>query len=315
MNCVRLVLLALSVVGLVACNEEPPKPKTPAPQTVKATGSAPKITDSSATSADQGVGGVTLRILPEKPTIKGCLKASIQGLPGLNTITWKVNGSVIPTETGSQLCNEYYKRDDTVTAEVGTSDKGALASVTIGNSPPQIVDISSTPAKPSAGKDISITPVAEDADGDSVDFSYQWLINGEEDPVLVEATLPGSRFTKGDTVQVLIVPNDFYDDGPAYKSTAQLIPNTPPKVVSQPPQGVSSLEYRYQVEVSDPDDSTFSFHLEDAPQGMSIVQAGGLIQWSLVGVEPGEYTVAIVVADPDGAEATQRYILTLGVTQ
>jgi hypothetical protein len=33
------------------------------------------------------------------------------------------------------------------------------------------------------------------------------------------------------------------------------------------------------------------------------------------GVNPGEYTIAIVVTDPDGAEGAQEYKLTLGEPQ
>jgi hypothetical protein len=256
-----------------------------------------------------------VKILPENPTSTGCLHAVIQGNPGRSAVTWQVNSEVVATGTDTQLCSDSYQRDDTVTVEVGTIDKGAQASVSIGNSLPRVVDISSTPEEIFAGSDISVSPVAEDADGDDVSFTYQWLINGEADPLLTEATLPGGSFTKGDTVQVLIVPNDFYEDGPTYESYAQLIPNAIPQITSQPPEGISSLDYRYQVEVSDPDDNKFTYRLDEAPEGMSIDENSGLIKWSLIDVTPGKYTIAIIVADPEGTEVAQEYTLSLGAPQ
>ena len=127
--------------------------------------------------------------------------------------------------------------------------------------------------------------------------------------------MPGTKYSKGDTVQVQITPNDFLSDGPVYVSYAQPIPNAPPVITSQPPQEISSLDYRYKVEATDPDDSAFTFRLDEAPDGMSINEGTGLIQWSLDGVTPGEYTIAIIVADPEGAEGAQEYKLTLGAPQ
>jgi hypothetical protein len=256
-----------------------------------------------------------VRIIPENATAVDCLQAVVQGLPGRSAVIWTINGETVSTGTDAQLCNAGYKRDDVVTVTVGTSDSGAQASVSIVNSLPRVVDISSTPAEIFAGADVSVTPVAEDADGDEVDFTYQWLINGEAVPVLTESTLPGNRFSKGDTIQVQIVPNDFYDDGPTYESYEQLVPNAAPSISSEPPQGITSLDYRYQVEVSDPDDSQFTYRLDEAPEGMEIDSASGLIRWSLSDVAPGDYTIAIIVTDPEGAEGAQEYTLSLGAPQ
>ena len=317
MYLVRLVLLVFCAVVISACGEDAPDqaaPK-PTPQATTATNSSPTVPGPQAKAVSQSTGGVTVKILPENPTSTGCLHAVIQGNPGRSAVTWQVNGEVVATGTGTQLCSDSYQRDDTVAVEVGTIDKGAQASVSIGNSLPRVVDISSTPEEIFAGSDISVSPVAEDADGDDVSFAYQWLINGEADPLLTEATLPGTSFTKGDTVQVLIVPNDFYEDGPTYESYAQLIPNAIPQITSQPPEGISSLDYRYQVEASDPDDNKFTYRLDEAPEGMSIDENSGLIKWSLIDVTPGNYTIAIIVADPEGTEVAQEYTLSLGAPQ
>jgi hypothetical protein len=311
---IRLVLILFSCLVLSACGEDAPEQpaSTPVvhPPAESQAAPAPQVK-----TVNQSAGGVTVKILPESPTSTGCLRAVIQGVPGRSAILWKVNSEVVSTGTDNQLCSDSYKRDDTVTVEVGTNDRGAQASVSIGNSLPRVVDLSSTPAEIFAGIDISVTPVAEDADGDDVSFSYQWLINGDADPLLTEATLPGDKFTKGDSIQVLIVPNDFFEDGPTYESYAMSVPNAAPSITSEPPQGISSLDYRYQVVANDPDDNQLAYSLSDAPEGMLIDENSGLIQWSLVNVTPGDYTIAIKVSDSEGAEAVQEYRLSLGAPE
>lgn len=314
MHFLRLSLILFCAFLLNACGDEPKEQPTPK-QVQKATDRSDAVQTPASNVSSKSTGNVSVKILPENPTSTGCLQAVIQGAPGRSSVIWMVNGELVSSGTDTQLCSDNYKRDDTVSVEVGTNDQGAQASVSIGNSPPRVVDISSTPSEIFAGTDISVSPVAEDADDDTVDFTYQWLINGDEDPVLTEATLPGDKFTKGDTIQVLIVPNDFFEDGPTYESYAQQIPNASPRITSEPPQGIASLDYRYQVEVTDPDDSTFTYRLDESPEGMTIDENSGLIQWSLANVGPGDYTIAIIAADSEGVETAQEYTLSLGAPQ
>ena len=308
MSFLRFILIGFVCIVLSACGEEAPGPQTE-PEAQEAVEKVP--TAEQQVPAEQSAGGVKVTILPDNPTATGCLSIMIQGNPGRSAVVWKINGEIVSSRFSSQLCSDHYKRGDRVTVEVGTKDQGAQASVAIANSPPKVIDISSTPDEIFAGRDVSVVPVAEDVDGDTVDFSYQWLINGDADPLLTEAILPGDKFTKGDTIQVQIVPNDFYDDGPTYESHSQLVPNAPPQITSQPPAGITSLDYRYQVAASDPDDSSFTYRLEEAPDGMTIDEQTGLIKWDLTDATPGMHTIAIIVSDPDGAEAAQEYTLTL----
>lgn len=310
----RLICVLLVGFCLGACGEDTPESSVVKKETAK-----PVETQSDAaikiTPENKSAGGVTVKILPEQPTSSDCLTVIVRGTPGRNAVVWSVNDSVVSSGTKSRICQEHYRRGDIVSVAVGTNDQGGKASVEIGNSPPSVVDISSTPDEIYAGTSVYVEPVAEDVDEDSVTFSYQWLINGEENPNYTEATLPGDAFSKGDSLQVLITPNDFYVDGPVYESYATPVPNAAPRIVSEPPSEFKTLDYRYQVEVSDPDDTQFTFRLDEGPDGMAIDPASGLVRWSLDGVEPGQYTVAIIVTDPEGAEGAQGYTLTLGAPQ
>ena len=320
MSLTRLVLIGFLCTMLGACGEDAPQPPPATPADAPAASSqaagSGKAPQAAAKGHGSGSGGVSVIILPENPTAKGCLRAAIHGVPGSSLVTWSVNGIMVASGTDTQLCGKKsYVRSDQVTVNVGTSDVGASATVVIGNSLPRIVDVSSTPEEIVNGVEVTVTPVAEDEDGDDVDFSYQWLINGEPDPQLTDATLPAGAFTKGDSLQVQIIPNDFFDDGPTYTSFATVVANAPPVITSTPPGGIVSLDYAYQVVANDPDDNTFTYRLEEAPDGMTIDEDTGLVTWSLVEATPGEHTIAIIVADPDGAEAAQEYVLTLNPAQ
>ena len=310
---VLICLIFAGVCGLLAaCGEEPVDNKavtsnqaaTPVPP--KTSANYPK---------DVSAGGVSVEILPQNPRAKDCLRAIIHGVPGSSLITWDVNGRQMNSGVSARFCSETLVRDDQVTVRVGTKDQGAAATATIVNSPPNILGLSSFPEGVVAGTDIVVSPLADDADGDMIDFSYQWAINGETDNQWTEATLPGDVLSKGDQVQVQIIPNDFFEDGPVYTSKMITISNAPPIVTSRPPETFTSYDYRYQVDVSDPDDSDFRFRLDQAPQDMTIDEKTGLIEWSLVDVPEGDYTIEIVVSDTDGSEVTQEYTLSLKFPQ
>ena len=317
MSFFRFVLIGLICLHLVACGEDTREKQLskPAGQAVEQNNLGSSADKAEVASNSKSTGGVTVAILPENTTSTDCLRAVIQGLSGPGRVVWSVNGSIVESGTSTQLCSDHYKREDVVSVAVGTADRGREASVKIGNSPPKVVALSSSPEEIFAGMDITVMPVAEDADGDQVSFSYEWLINGESNPVHSEATLPGDAFKKGDTIQVRIVPNDFYVDGPVYEGSTKPIGNAAPRIVSEPPGKFKTLDYLYQVEVSDVDDTQFTFRLDEGPEGMEIDPASGLVSWALEGVEPRSYTITIIVADPEGAEDAQGYNLTLGDRQ
>jgi len=130
-----------------------------------------------------------------------------------------------------------------------------------------VTGFSATPKQLFAGMDVNVFPLAEDKDGDSVSFRYQWLINNEADPFLTEAKLPGDRFVKGDRVQVRITPFDGQEEGPVYQSYVMTVPNAPPRITSQPPENFEALEYQYQAKTSDPDGDKLVYQLARPRRG------------------------------------------------
>ena len=289
--CAVIVLIACA--GLMAGCGDDPKQGEPQPATPRAVA---------------GGGSVRVSLQPEQPTSSDCLRAVVGGQSEKAVILWEVNGQRVSGNNQVEFCGNPFSRGDQVIARVGT----ASASVTIGNSLPRVTGISSTPKELYAGMDVTVVPEAEDKDGDPVEFRYQWLINGEADPFLTEATLPGDRFSKGDKVQVKITPYDGFAEGPVYESYVTPIPNAAPKILTQPPPRFETLDYAYPFKAKDPDGDPLTYSLEKAPEGMTINPATGQINWPLRGVKPGTYQVKIVVRDPEGIAVFQEYTLTLG---
>ena len=293
------IILAVAVLGLIACGEPTSAPVEPPTSDTVVGSSAPESKP-------------VVKIIPDNPSVSDCLYVKVKGQSSTGRIIWSVNGQLVESSETGRLCSNTLRRGDVVSVMVD-GDAGASASVIIGGSPPQVTGISATPEQVFAGIDIQVFPVAEDLDGDPVEFRYQWVINGQEDPFLTEDLLPGDRFSKGDVIKVRIVPFDGIAEGSAYESYAMTVPNAPPLLLSQPPAQFEAREYRYQVEARDPDGDPLVYRLEQAPAGMTINPATGMVTWPLTGVRPGDYSLKIVVADPEGAEAYQEFKFALGV--
>lgn len=295
-------LLVVASLSLAACGEGPAAPPSATPAAP-----APPVQEPPATSR------CVIKIVPGEPRSSDCVTALIERQPPNSRVIWSVNGRPTDKLESNKLFPDSFQRGDKVDIRIeGEQGVLASASATIGNGPPAITGITSTPEQVFAGSDLQVVPKGEDRDGDSVEFRYQWLINGAADPFLTTNVLPGSRFKKGDTIQVRITPFDGIDEGPVYESYRMTIPNAPPRIESTPPAQFEALAYSYQAKAVDPDGDSLAWRLDSAPQGMTIDPGSGLITWPLAGVQPGSYPLKIVVRDPDGAEAFQEFSLTLG---
>ncbi len=74
---------------------------------------------------------------------------------------------------------------------------------------------------------------------------------------------------------------------------------------------LAGYPYQYQVTVSDTSGTADVYALTEAPQGMSINPATGLITWTAAVSEVGSFTVTVEVQNGTGGKATQTYPLTV----
>lgn len=154
--------------------------------------------------------------------------------------------------------------------------------------------------------------LAEDPDGDplsfwldvapsgmriSLDGLIEWTpATGQEGDHDVSARVEDARGGSASQSYLLSVP----------------VTNAAPVITSEPqPQAVLGEPYLYQVLASDPDGDALEFSLVEAPAGMLIDSASGVIDWIPAEGQQGEHQVSILVEDPRGGSATQGFTLTV----
>jgi hypothetical protein len=153
---------------------------------------------------------------------------------------------------------------------------------------------------------------AKDPDGDEISFKYQWKRNGEDIIGATEEVLEWQEdLKKGDKISVEVIPSDGKQEGVWRAEGEFIIPNSPPKIISEPEAKMEGGKFSYIVRAEDPDGDPVEFSLKNAPKGMVIEPATGLITWNFDKKDTGEYRIEIVASDPEGAKAVQILTLTI----
>jgi len=103
------------------------------------------------------------------------------------------------------------------------------------------------------------------------------------------------------------------DGGDATCDTLSVTVNGPPKITSAALTTASENQaYSYPVVASDPDpNETLTFDLPAAPNGMSIGDNSGLIDWTPASTQIGDHAVAVRVTDSGGLTDTQTFTVTV----
>ncbi len=148
------------------------------------------------------------------------------------TWTWLRDGVASAESTSETLPASATTKNETWTVVVTPNDglaDGApgRASLTVGNSVPEVTGLGVSSSSPATNEVLVATAATYDADGDTVDVSYQWFVDG-----LASATgtrLDGaSYFDKGDEVYVVAVPSDGEVVGDSRTSLVATAVNTAP---------------------------------------------------------------------------------------
>lgn len=265
----------------------------------------------------------SLSIIPERPYADNALRAVVKGIdPDRDPVSflyqWEKEGFDISGENSAWLGSGKLKGGDTVSVRVTPFDgkiRGESVrsnSIIIINTPPRITTAFISPNQATIRATLTAMGVAEDIDGDPLTYIYRWIINEEEIAGESSQRLDCSSFKKGDRIEVEITPSDGKAQGEPVKTFAIVIQNSSPSINSNPPTSLSKGNlYSYQVTARDPDGDPLSFKLNQAPEGMTIDESSGLIQWKPTREDTGSYEVEILAMDNDGGQATQKYSLNL----
>ena len=265
----------------------------------------------------------SLTLEPSVPTSRARMRAhaDISGRWSSVEYEWTINGQRYGSNS-IEMILPVIETGDTVSVRVVPirgieRGKAVTASVVAKNQPPMMLGLGIELA-PADGRGLSsdrehwrAVARAEDPDGDSVEFEYRWLVNGERSRV-DEEVFPVADLVRGDRLAVEVRAYDGNAWSLPTRSGEIEIGNVPPSIVSTPPAVDAAGQFRYQVKVEDADgDSKFRFALRNAPRGMRIDDVNGIVRWEPDAGQAGRHEVEIVVTDEGGAEATQSFSLAL----
>jgi len=299
---VIFLLLLIPFVGIISC--EGKKPRTAASET----NSPPVI--------------ISVMILPEKPTKESELSLSIQskslgGGPVTYQYQWIKNDEEMVGENQPCLKRGNFRKGDLIRVRVTPSDAKVTGTpflsspIKIHNSPPVIQDVWIEPKVACVTDNLKAIVKCSDLDGDFIYYTYRWERNGSVLSDERTETLEKGRFKKGDSIAVSVTPDDREVLGTPKRSEPLLISNSPPRIISSPPNSVENTTYTYQVTAIDPDNDPVTFTLKSGPPRMEVDKKTGLIRWEIRKEDKGTYPVEIEVSDSEGAKSTQRYTLTV----
>jgi uncharacterized lipoprotein YmbA len=266
-----------------------------------------RVSDLSGPPASSVSAPYSLQIVPSNATRNSTIYLVAQGFnPSDAKIEWLVNGKVTTTPISSQFNALGTKKGDKVQAMITIQGKEIISnSVQIKNSLPEISYIKLLPEVFKPGDTLSVEASGSDIDGDKVTVSYEWNKNGEPAGNSNRLEVPLKR---GDKISVKITPFD----GEVYGRSVVLpkeILNLPPMINEDKTFHFDGKVYTYQVKATDQDGYLLAYSLKLAPQGMTINQSTGLIQWHVPPDFKGKSPITVSVTDGHGGEAIQSLTL------
>lgn len=180
------------------------------------------------------------------------------------------------------------------------------------NRPPKVKSVSVDSISNNLKDGLKATVVAEDPEGDPVNFIYEWKLNGIVIPgANEEILLWNEEFKRGDTISIEVIPYDDQAQG-VWKSQGSFeIPNSPPIIKSNPSGTIKNGNFSFKIEAMDLDDDEISYSINNAPSGMTVDSKTGEINWKFNSENEGDYKVDIIASDNQGGETHQELALTV----
>lgn len=307
-------LSSILVGALLACGggEPAPEPASEAPAPAEEVGAhnePPEI--------------ASVRLEPEEPIPGDLVTAQVDASdPEDDALTfhyeWRIDGER-QRETGDSL-RVQGERASLIEVRVRASDghsesDTAHATVEIGNRPPEVVGVVLEPAgELTVESDLSASPRANDPDGDPIEYSFEWRVNGER--AGSGDTLPRRSFDRGDRIELAVVASDGQMESEPFEVEPVTVANAQPTITSAPGGFDGDAVFRYRITAEDPDgDRRYRFELMKGPDGMRIDDVTGELEWSPSAEQSGTHRVELQVSDGRGGIAAQVFDLTVSVQE
>jgi len=229
---------------------------------------------------------------------------------------WRLDGERLPGD-GPAVRLVHAAKGQQLELRVTPSDASGVGEAVferalVGNQRPELLGLAvDPPAEVARGASVLVSPHAQDADGDPLEFSYQWKVNGRgvagSGPKL---STEGLR--RGDEIRVVVIASDGDSQSARLESAPVRVGNSPPQIVSSPGSHFEGGVFRYALEARDPDgDRGLRFRLLSGPEGMTVEPVLGEIRWKPRRGQAGTHGVDVVVEDPSGGAGAQKFEVTV----
>ncbi|MCE5225607.1 MAG: Ig-like domain-containing protein [Porphyromonadaceae bacterium] len=292
------VLLLILLFSIYACSSEKQTELTSPPQ-------SNDLNKENKVTTNIGEVAYIFQIKPEDPDKKTIMKLIIQNLDLSSAkVEWQVNGNLYEDSTSYQLNPSQLSKGDNIQAIAIVDGRKYYSNIVrIKNTPPEITDFKITPETLKSGDGLGVEINAKDADGDNISFTYEWTKNGEPAGTAKKIGVPIKRGDKI-SVKITLFDGESYSQPFIFQSE---IGNMPPVIVDDRQFNFDGKTFSHQVKASDPDDDQLSYQLKDAPEGMTISNAG-LILWTVPLGFSGNVSATVIVADSNGGTASNNLL-------
>lgn len=230
---------------------------------------------------------------------------------------WAIGGRRV-AERGSRLLVPESARkgapiEVTVVAHAGALRSDPVtATAQVGNRPPGLLGVRLEPADGvRVGQEVVAIAEGRDADGDPIDFTYSWRVNGELHEEGRER-LSTETLKRGDEIVARVRATDGEEETPPLDSDPLRVGNSAPAIVSTPVGVNAEGVFRYVVEAQDPDgDRNLRFRLLEGPEGATIDPLLGEVTWTASAASVGTHGFQVEVEDGHGGRTQQQFEVTV----
>jgi hypothetical protein len=213
-------------------------------------------------------------------------------------VQWYINNIINESSKGVTFHAETLSKGDVVKAVIVADGKEYTSNeIIIKNTPPDFVTAKLLPSRPKLDSTFSLEVRAKDVDDDHVSFKYRWTVN---DTFAGEDNYLNMDFKRGDNVTVEITPHDGEVSGKSIRLTESILNSLPVFTESEP--SFDGKTYTYKMHITDPDNDTLAYTLEQGPEGMKVDPASGSITWEVAEKDKGSHEVKVRVKDNNGGE-------------
>lgn len=229
--------------------------------------------------------------------------------------SWSVNRR--SAGSGPKLSGRALGKDDrvevTVVATDGFAESRSMSkSARVENQAPEMAQVTVQPTENvRPGDELTALVAAQDADEESLRYSYVWLVNGDETRD-TGRSFSTTDLKRGDQVSVRVTARDADETSRPMTSTAVELANSPPEIGPIPRAEQDGDTFRYRFEASDPDgDRSLRWSLNEAPAGMSIDPVVGVALWKPTESQAGTQAIEVQVTDRYGDGSKLRFEVTV----